>query len=144
MAWTNVIITQYLVPSKKDKEYIISLFCGAAANVVINLLLIPKYQAWGAVIGTIVAEVTVCVLQTFMSRNYVPVWKYIKECIGFIFNGFIMFVGVRLIAEIKCCTLLNLALQVIAGVVIYCILMWLYVQKILHIPVIEIILKNSK
>lgn len=144
LAWANVVRTQYLIPSKKDKEYIISLFCGAAANVVINVLLIPKYQAWGAVIGTIVAEVTVCVLQTFMSRNYVPVWKYIKECIGFIFNGFIMFVGVRLIAEIKCCTLLSLALQVIAGVVIYCILMWLYVQKILHIPVIKIILKNSK
>ncbi len=144
LAWANVIRTQYLIPSQKDKEYIISLFCGAAVNVVINILLIPKYQAWGAVIGTIFAEVTVCAFQTFMSRNYIPVWKYIRECIGFIFNGFIMFVGVRLIAEIKCYVLLSFILQIIAGAVIYCILTWLYVQKVLRIPLIKTILKDLK
>lgn len=120
------------------------MFCGAAVNLIINILLIPKYQAWGAVIGTIFAEITVCVFQTIMSRNYVPAWTYIKESLGFILNGFIMFVGVRLIAEIRCNVLISLALQIMVGVVIYCILTWLYAQKVLHIPVIKMILKKSK
>lgn len=142
LAWANVVRTQYLIPSKKDKEYIVSLFSGAAANVVINAILIPRYQAWGAVIGTIVAEVTVCVLQTVMSRKYMPISNYIRESIGFIFNGCVMFIGVRLVAKIDCYTLLSLFLQIIAGIIIYCVLTWLWIQKVLHIPIRKLALKK--
>lgn len=142
LAWANVVRTQYLIPSKKDKEYIVSLFSGAAANVVINAILIPRYQAWGAVIGTIVAEVTVCVLQTVMSRKYMPISNYIRESIGFIFNGCVMFIGVRLVAKIDCYTLLSLFLQIIAGIIIYCVLTWLWIQKVLHIPIRKLVFKK--
>lgn len=47
LAWANVVRTQYLIPSKKDREYIVSLFSGAGANIVFNVLLIPKFNAWG-------------------------------------------------------------------------------------------------
>lgn len=140
IAWANVIRTQYLIPSIKDKEYIISLFSGAGINIIVNAVLIPHYQAWGAVIGTIAAEIVVCIVQTSMSRKYLPIWSYLKESIVFILVGAVMFVGVRMVATIEISPLFSLSLQVLVGGSIYTILGCLYVQKIIKIPVIKMIL----
>ena len=42
MAWANTIRSQYLIPNQKDKEFIVSVFAGAAVNLVVNFLLIPR------------------------------------------------------------------------------------------------------
>ena len=41
----NVVRTQYLIPTGKDKIYIISVIMGAVINLVMNGIFIPKYQA---------------------------------------------------------------------------------------------------
>ena len=69
IAWANVIRTQFLIPGKKDKIYIISVFLGAAVNVIINLCLIPGYGAIGAVVGTIFAEGTVALVQSISVKK---------------------------------------------------------------------------
>lgn len=143
LAWANVVRTQYLIPSKKDREYIISLFSGAGANIVLNVLLIPKFNAWGAVIGTIVAEVIVCVIQTYMSRQYIPVTKYLRECVGFVFIGIVMFCCVRIIAMINMGSVATISLQVLVGGMIFLVLTFFYVEKVLMIPLLSL-LKNNK
>lgn len=52
-----MIRTQYLIPYKEDKIFVVSLFLGAAVNLVVNIILIPYMAARGAVIGTIFAEI---------------------------------------------------------------------------------------
>lgn len=69
ISWANVIRTQYLIPNKKDKIYIVSVFLGAIVNVIINLILIPKLMSIGAAIGTICAEFSVCAYQTYKIKN---------------------------------------------------------------------------
>jgi O-antigen/teichoic acid export membrane protein len=91
LAFANVIRTQFLIPMKKDKIYITTVFCGAIVNLVINALLIPTMQSIGAAIGTLCAEVCVCLLQAFLVRKQLPIGKYIKNCIPFIFSGLITF-----------------------------------------------------
>ena len=63
MAWANVIRTQYLIPNREDRSYIISVILGAVVNLVVNSMLIPRMAAMGAVIGTVCAEGSVCVCQ---------------------------------------------------------------------------------
>ncbi len=62
-AYANVIRTQYIIPQKADKIYVVSVCGGAVLNFVINLILIPRLQSVGACIGTITAEIFVCVYQ---------------------------------------------------------------------------------
>lgn len=143
LAWANVVRTQYLIPLKKDKEYIISLFAGAGANIVINAILIPKFYAWGAVVGTIVAEITVCLLQTYMSKNYLPIATYIKECVGFVVIGATMFGCVRVVALIHCSNLISLMLQISVGVIIYSFLTTVYVQNIINIPILKLFKRET-
>ena len=53
---SNVIGMQYLLPTKRQKEFTISVICGAVTNFFINLILISKYGAVGAAISTLIAK----------------------------------------------------------------------------------------
>ncbi len=91
LAFANVIRTQYLLPRKKDKLYIISLFTGAVVNLFFNLLLIPRYASVGAAIGTLAAEIIVCVVQAACVYKEADIGKNIVNSIPFIISGIVMF-----------------------------------------------------
>ncbi len=119
ICWANVIRTQYLIPNKMDKEFIISVFLGAIVNLVINASLIPYMGALGAVIGTIVAELVVALSQTYMVRKDLDIKQYFINGCPFLVFGLIMFVMVRLLANVSDRPLITLAIQVILGGLIY-------------------------
>ena len=90
-AYANVFRMQYLIPQKLDHIYIKSVCMGAVINFIINFLLIPRYYAAGACIGTIAAEIIVCVYQmVYVVKDQKIIGAILK---GFVFQviGFIMF-----------------------------------------------------
>lgn len=89
-AWASIIRMQYLLPNSHDKVYVISVTAGAIINLIINIILIPSFQAVGAVIGTIVAEFTVAVIQTACCVKYLPIRQYLKTTVGYIVAGILM------------------------------------------------------
>ena len=93
LAFANVIRTQYLLPRKKDKLFVASLFSGAAVNLVLNVLLIPKYASVGAAIGTLVAEMVVCVVQSISVFKEANIGRNIINSIPFILSGIAMYVA---------------------------------------------------
>lgn len=129
ISWANVIRTQYLIPNSQDKSYVLSIIIGAVTNLIINYLLIPKLQSRGALIGTICAEFTVCMLQTIWVRNELPIRRYIKISYPFIIFGILMFIVVRAVSLIPVQPLLLLALEIISGVAVYAILLLAYSSK---------------
>lgn len=66
---TNILGIQILVPTGREKTVLYSEIAGAAADVVINALLIPRMQATGAAIGTLAAEAVVMAVQGYALRN---------------------------------------------------------------------------
>ena len=93
VALTNIFKTQYLLPQKKDKEYIRALFTGAIVNVLINILLIPLMASGGAAVGTLVAEASVCLVIALSARREMNVLKYYSLAIPFVLSGLVMFVA---------------------------------------------------
>lgn len=91
LAFSNVIRTQFVLPNQLDAVYVKSVFGGALVNVVLNLILIPKWHAIGASIGTLMAEVTVCLYVVLCVRKELPIKKYIKFSCPFVISGVIMF-----------------------------------------------------
>ena len=77
-AWANVIRTQFLIPKNYDKIYVMSTLIGALINLVFNSILIKPYGAYGACLGTILAEFSICVIQTVSVKKYVENFKYLK------------------------------------------------------------------
>ena len=68
-AMSDFIRQQYLIPSKNDRLYVIAVISGAAVNLVANYILILKYNALGAVIGTFIAEAVVLLIEILGSRK---------------------------------------------------------------------------
>ena len=90
-AFANVIRTQYLIPRKKDKIYVFSLGIGAAINLIMNLILIPRYDSVGAAIGTFSAYATVCVVQAICVFKEANIGRNVVNSIPFVISGIAMF-----------------------------------------------------
>lgn len=118
-SWTSVIRTQYLIPRGKDRDYILSVIIGAIINIVINLTLIPRYGALGAVVGTLVAEATVMVYQTYVVRKELDIKKFINDSWIFLIPGLMMFFLLKLSDLIISNSWSGLIIQILLGISIY-------------------------
>lgn len=129
MAFANVIRTQYLIPYKEDKIFVVSLFLGAAVNLIVNIILIPYMAARGAVIGTIFAEIIVCIYQSYFVRKKIFIKKYLLNTIPPILIGIVMFVFVFQIGNVMNINIVTLILQLLVGMFIYAVGVFLLMLK---------------
>ena len=116
---SNVIGAQYLLPTKHQKEYTISVIAGAVINFCVNLLLIKKLGALGASIGTVIAEISVTTIQFIFIRKEFEVKEILKLAIKYLVSALIMFVVCIVIDQIIDNSVITIALQVVVGVMVY-------------------------
>ena len=73
---TNILGIQILVPLGKEKVVLYSEIAGALVDVIINIILIPKFRSAGAAVGTLVAELVVLAVQyTAWKNDIVNIFK---------------------------------------------------------------------
>ena len=70
---TNIMGIQMLVPMGKEKFVLYSEIAGAIVDLVLNMILIPRYAAAGAAIGTMAAEIVVWIVQLYFMRENVRI-----------------------------------------------------------------------
>lgn len=133
MAFANVIRTQYLIPLQKDKIYITTIGSGAVINLIANLFLIPYYKAVGAAIATLIAEITVCILQVYVVRKKVPIRECMIFSAPFCMSGSLMLLIIKALPIDFTNDMLELFIKIIVGIVAYfmilAIIMFLYRKK---------------
>lgn len=125
LAFANVIRTQYILPYQLDNIYVVSAFLGAGVNLLLNILLIPKYQSIGASIGTLAAEIVVCFYQCYKVKNAIPINKYIYKSIPFILSGFFMFIILYNITFNQQNIFSSLFVKICLGIILYFVLLLL-------------------
>lgn len=121
---SNILGAQYLLPTKQDKKYAISVGTGFVVNLGLNLLLIPFMGAAGAVVGTLISEFTILMVQyMFVRKDFslkiilLGIWKYliaggIMFLILFLTNTFIL-------SNLQASNALVLILLIPSGALIY-------------------------
>lgn len=133
---SNVTGTQYLLPTKRQKEYTISVICGAIINFVMNIILIWKYGAVGASIGTVIAELTVTLIQMYFVRKDFKLKQIIKASKNYFISSIIMFTICLAVRRFINDNFISVIIQVITGgsVYIICLLMLKdkFVYEIIH------------
>jgi len=148
IAFANVIRTQYLIPQCKDNIYILSVGLGAFVNIVTNLVLIPRFQAFGASIGSLLAEITVCVVQALAVRRELPILQYLKSGLFFLVSGAVMLGAVYFVQSLIPTSITGLLTQIATGAVVYLALSFLYVKftknQILISALKKLVSKNSE
>lgn len=126
MSLTDVMQTQYLVPFKKDRIYIISVLLGAGVNTALNALLIPFFNGVGAVIGTLGAEFTVCAIQMFSIRKVFPFRKTLHALAPFLICGVVEFFVTYMLRNLPLPAILTLIIQIAVGGVVYLVLVAIF------------------
>lgn len=126
---SNVTGTQYLLPTKRQKEYSISVVCGSIINLVMNSILIFKLGALGASIGTVLAEIAVTCVQIFYTKGEFKWRKIIKISKNYIISSVVMFAICLIIGNIIVNNILSLLIQGLIGALIYGIMLFLLKDK---------------
>lgn len=129
----------YLVPAKRENVYIGSVIAGAITNLIANCILIPRYGAFGAVIGTLISEFISCVWQYLFMLKYINYLRPLLSSLVYMVFGIAMYVIVKFSMRFLSNGLLGLFEEILIGVIIYftlCIVYWLiigntYIRKLI-------------
>ena len=92
MGIENVVGTQYLIPTKQQKKYTISVSYGLAINFILNYYLILKWQAIGASIATIISQMVVDGIQLYYVKDEMNLKEMFKPLPKYFIVGILMFV----------------------------------------------------
>ncbi|WP_195218207.1 polysaccharide biosynthesis C-terminal domain-containing protein [Turicibacter sanguinis] len=143
ITWSNIIGMQLLMPMMKEKEFSISVIGAAVINVVMNIALIPKYGALGAIISTIVAEFSVTLIQIIVVKKYINVLPNILSTWKCFISAIIMFISISQLTSHLDYNISTTIIQIIAGFIVYVIAMVILKSQI-QIEIIDILLKKFK
>ena len=145
VSWANIIGVQYLIATKQENKYTLSIIIAAVVNLIMNLFLIPKNGAAGAIISLIAAEYIGIVIQLILVRNQLPVKRMILSILKYIIVSVIMGVIVIFIGNCINNGMLANIIQGISGVIIYIVIMFIIkddVQKEMVSRVLSMVKKK--
>lgn len=134
LGYANILRTQYLIPKQKDKVYVVSVFLGAIINLILNIMLIPNLKSVGAAIGTLCAEVAVCLYQAYIINKEINQKKGIMVSLPFILAGAIMYWALQCLKGKLLIDRgwIDIIIQIIVGGSIYLILCGFYYITVLR------------
>ncbi|MBQ8554788.1 MAG: flippase [Clostridia bacterium] len=119
IGFANVIRTQWVLPQKRDAIFVKSVLTGAVVNLVVNAILIPPYGAMGAAAATVLAELSVPVVQFAILRHELPYGRYLRYVLVYGVMGLIMLLAVQLAGLAPIPGWLGLGVQVSVGAAVY-------------------------
>ena len=121
--WSHTIRMQYLIPFKKDKNYVNSIVLGAIVNFLLNCILIKIIGTCGAIIATLITELVILIYQqkglfkVLQTKKNLIIWS------TYIFPGLVMFAFICILKKISILApVVKLILEVLLGGAIYLLL----------------------
>lgn len=138
---SNIVGKQYLLPTNQQKIYTISILTGAFSNFILNIILIRFFDAIGASIATVFAEIVVTAVQCWYVRKQLP----LKECfavgIRYFLFGAVMFFVVRAVGNVLYIrNSFALVIMIIIGMVVYALELIIFKDPI--ITMTKTLIKN--
>lgn len=108
-----------LMPNRKDKMFLLSTLVAAVLNIILNIILLPKYGMYAAALTTLIAEIVVVIITTYSSKKVVK-FSIDKKLIIQILIG-CMCIGIvcKIIDSFELIEIVQMILDVIGGIVAY-------------------------
>ena len=119
---SNVIGVQYLLPTKKQKQFTTSVIIGAVTNLIFNFIFIPTFASVGAAIGTIIAETTVTLVQICYIRKEFNIKQILSLSLKYLISSIIMLLVIVILNIIllnNYSVIIRMCIDVTLGVVTY-------------------------
>lgn len=132
MGIANIIGTQYLLPTKRQKEYTISIVVGVIVNFILNYIMIRLWQSVGACIATVISQLVVDLVQIYYIRNEVNLKAVFKLSYKYFFAGLIMFACCMLVQSMIS-GMICVIVQIAVGVIVYFGILILFKDEFIYL-----------
>ena len=120
IATSNVLGKQFLLPTNQQKAFTMSILAGAGVNFVLNIILIHFWDAVGASIATVIAEIAVTSVQCWYARKQLPLKECLFSGVRYCVFGAVMFAVCRGVgALLPPAKLWPVAVMVVTGMAVY-------------------------
>lgn len=116
---SNVIGTQYLLPTNRQREFTLSVLIGSILNFILNLVLIPYLLSIGAAIATVIAELGVTIFQLYMVKNEFKLQNIFKISFKYFIASLIMFIILIILSNQLDASFLNTIIEIGIGGLAY-------------------------
>lgn len=123
IGWSNVLGTQYLLPTNQTQYYTSSVVSGAVTNLAINFVFIHFFGVVGAIVATVMSEFVVTTVQLYFVQKTLPVKILFKETWKYAVSSGIMFLIVRMMNNNFTGTIYNFSIQIFSGIIVYLLLL---------------------
>lgn len=129
---SNVTGTQYLLPTKQQNKYTLSVVIGALVNFILNLLLIKHFKSVGASIATVLAELSVTVVQFILVRDKIKIKDVFKIGYKYFVASIIMFICSYFISIFISNNFISIIVQILASTIIYFTLLVIFKDEFFY------------
>ena len=123
MGIANVVGTQYLLPTKRQKEYTISVTIGVIVNFFLNYFLIKKYESIGAAIATVLSQLVVDVIQLQYIKVEIDIKGLLVLAKKYLLSSIVMFllcyITGKFAERLNFGHMVEIVSQVLVGVLVY-------------------------
>ena len=130
ISMSNVTGIQYMVPTGMYNKYSLSVIAGASVNLIINLFLIPKYGAYGAIIASLLAEITVTLVQFIMINQEVKLSFKNKSYLIYVIATILMSITVYLLTQTLSIGKLSTVIEITSGMIVYFLVLLIFKEEV--------------
>lgn len=119
MGLSNLIGNLYYNPSGRRKQSTVLLVIGCLINIVLNIFFIPAYGGYGAIIATILAELTITTMYVFFSNSFITFHDIFFISFKKLIAASIMLFFLARVSGLFSSMIINLIAQLVVGIITY-------------------------
>ncbi len=120
----------HLIPYDLENIFLKASCIGAIINFILNMILIPQIDSYGAVTATVTTELIVMLYQFIKIRKSIPIKKYFCHLLWFLTGGTVMYITLSKIFSDVIISWRNIFLEVFLGVVVYSFFALIFIIKV--------------
>ena len=120
---SNVLGSLYLTPGGYRRLSNRAIIAGAGVNLVLNLLLIPRFGGYGAVIASVAAEAAISALYLWFTHHFLSAWSLLRVAGRYILYGAAVFAVAWAVGKGMPPTIWTVLAQTAVGAVVYGVLL---------------------
>ena len=120
---SNVIGIQYLVTTKRESLLTRSVCIGAAANFVMNMILIHQLYSYGAAIASVISEVIITAVQLYFIRNELSIPKIFSLSWKYLISAVCMLIVLLLMDARLSVSFMHTMIMIVTGFIVYMVLL---------------------
>lgn len=139
----NISGNQYFTATNQTRIMTISYMAAAILNIIINAILIPKWQYKGAAIATLLSALISVIIQYSVMRKQIRIEKTFLSSIKYLLASLLMFCicyALRTLGDTWHVTLV----QIFIGILVYIIVLLLAKDEILMKIIFTLVKKETK